>query len=44
MFRRVLLKPETKATKDHEQRKRVFKTKCKIQDKCFHLVIDGGST
>jgi hypothetical protein len=27
MFRRVLLKPETKATEEPEQRKRVFKTK-----------------
>jgi hypothetical protein len=44
MFRRVLLKPETKTTEEPEQRKKVFKTKCKIQDKCCHLVIDGGST
>jgi hypothetical protein len=44
MFRRVLLKPETKVAEEPEQRKKVFKTKCKIQDKCCHLVIDGGST
>jgi hypothetical protein len=44
MLRRVLLKPETKETEEPEQRKRVFKTKCKIWDKCCHLVIDGGST
>jgi hypothetical protein len=44
MLRRVLLKPKTKEAEEPEQRKRVFKTKCKIQDKCCHLVIDGEST
>jgi hypothetical protein len=44
MLRRVLLKPETREAMELEQRKRVFKTKCKIHDKCCHLVIDGGST
>jgi hypothetical protein len=44
MFRRVLLKLETKATNEPEYRKKVFKTKCKIQDKCCLLVIDCGST
>jgi hypothetical protein len=44
MLRRVLLKPETKEATKPEQRKRVFKTKCKIRDKCCHLVIDGRST
>ena len=43
MLRRVLLKPETKEAVEAEQRKRVFNTKCKIRDKCFHLVIDGGN-
>jgi hypothetical protein len=44
MFRRVLLKPEMKAMKEPKPRKRVFKTKCKVQGKCCNLIIDGGST
>jgi hypothetical protein len=44
MFRRVLLKPYTNVVEEPEQRKKSFKTKCKIQDKCCHLVIDGRST
>jgi len=44
MFRRVLLNPEAKIAKEPEQRKKCFKAKCKIQDKCCHLVIDDGST
>jgi len=43
MLRRVLLNPETKEVEEPEQRNRVFKTKCKIRDKCYHLVIDGES-
>jgi hypothetical protein len=44
MLRTALLKPETKEPVEPEQRKRVFKTKCKICDKCCNLVIDGRST
>jgi hypothetical protein len=44
MLRRVLLKTETKETTKPKHRKRVFKTKCKIHDKCCYLVIDGRST
>jgi hypothetical protein len=44
MFQRVLLKPEKKIVEELEQRKKVFKTKCKVQGKCCNLVIDGGST
>lgn len=44
MFRRVLLKPEKKVVEEPKQRKKVFKTKCKVQGKCCNLIIDGGST
>ena len=44
MFRRVLLMHEAKMAKEPEHRKKVFKTKCKIKDKCHHSVIDDGST
>jgi hypothetical protein len=44
LFRRVLLKSEQKEAKEPEQRKKVFKTKCKVQGKCCNLIIDGGST
>ena len=44
MFRRVLLRPKKKLMEEPEQRKRVFKTKCKVQGKCCNLVIDGGNT
>ena len=43
MFRRVLVKLEKKEAKGPEQRKKVFKTKCKVQGKCCNLIIDGGS-
>jgi hypothetical protein len=43
ILRRVLLKHDIKELTEPEQRKRVFNTKCKIRDKCCHLVIDGGS-
>ena len=43
MFRRVLLKPEQQLIEELEQRKRVFKTKCKMQNKCCNLIIYGGS-
>jgi hypothetical protein len=44
LFQRVLLKSEQKEAKEPEQRKKVFKTKCKVQGKCCNLIIDGGST
>lgn len=33
MFQRVFLKPKKKALEEPEQRKHVFKTKCKVQGK-----------
>lgn len=44
MFHRVLLKPQNKIVEEPEQRRKVFKTKCKVQGKCCNLVIDGGNT
>jgi hypothetical protein len=44
MFQRILLKPEQKLIEEPEQRKRVFKTRCKVEGKCCNLIIDGGST
>jgi hypothetical protein len=44
MLRRVLLNLEIKATEEPQHRKRVFKTKCNIWDKCCHLDIDCRST
>jgi hypothetical protein len=44
LFQRVLPKYEQKEAKEPEQRKKVFKTKCKVQGKCCNLIIDGGST
>ena len=44
MSQRLLLKPKRKTTKELEQIKKAFKSKCEIQGKCCNLVIDGGST
>jgi hypothetical protein len=43
MFQRILLKPEHKLIEEHEQRKRVFKTRCKVEGKCCNLIINEGS-
>ena len=40
MFQRVLLKQEH-VIKEHEQRKILFNTKCKILGKCCNFIIDG---
>ena len=40
MNRRVLLSGET----EPDQRRSLFHTRCKCQDKCFDVIIDGGST
>ena len=40
MNRRVLLSGET----EPDQRRSLFCTKCKCEDKCCDLIIDGGST
>ena len=44
MFQRTFPKLEQKTVEEPEQRKRVFKTKCKDQGKCCNLIINGGST
>ena len=38
--RRVLLRGETKP----DQRSSLFHTRCKCEDKCCDVIIDGGST
>ena len=43
VFQRVFLNPEQKKIEKHEQRKKVFKTKCKVQGKCCNLNIYSGS-
>ena len=44
MFCKTLLKSEQQPIEETRQRKRIFKTICKVQDKCCNLIIDGGST
>ena len=43
MINKVLLKPKKEAI-EPTQRKALFKIVCKVQGKCFQLVIDSGST
>ena len=38
--RRVLLSGDTKL----DQRRSLFRTRCKCEDKCCDVIIDGGST
>ena len=40
---KVLLK-KTKEVTEPAQRKNLFRSICKVQGKCFQLVIDSGST
>ena len=40
MNRRVLLSGET----EPDQRRSLFRTRCKCEDKCYDVIIDGGST
>ena len=40
MNRRVLLSGET----EPDQRRSLFRTRCKCEDKCCDVIIDGGST
>ena len=39
MNRRVLLSGET----EPDQRRSLFHTRCKCEDKCYDVIIDGGS-
>ena len=43
MMKKFLLKPE-KENVEPSQRKYLFKTMCKVKEKCFKMVIDSGST
>ena len=43
MINKVLLKPK-KEKEEPTQRKYVFKTMCKVQGKCFKMVISSGIT
>ena len=43
MINKVLLKPK-KEKEEPAQRKSLFKTMCKVQGKCFKMVISGGIT
>ena len=40
MNRRVMLSGET----EPDQRRSLFRTRCKCEDKCCDVIIDGGST
>ena len=44
MFHRVLLKPKQKTVEEHDQRKKAFKTKCKVQGKCYNPIVYCRST
>lgn len=43
MSHRVLVKPHNRIVEEPEQRRKAFKTKCKVQGKFCKFVIDGGS-
>ena len=43
MMNKVLLKPD-KEQAEPAQSKSLFKTTCKVQGKCYKMVIDSGST
>ena len=43
IIRRILLRPQ-KGVQEPNQRRNLFKTRCKIKGKCYKLIIDNGST
>ena len=43
VMRKVMLK-QVKEADEHAQQKALFKTICKVQSKCYKVIIDGGST
>ena len=43
IMRKALLKP-VKEADETPQRKALFRTVCKVQGKCYKVIIDGGST
>ena len=43
LMRKVLLKP-VKEADEPPQRKALFRTVCKVQSKCYKVIIDGGNT
>ena len=44
MMRKILLWFEKEDEREHQKRKMIFRTKCKIEGKCCNLIIDGGSS
>ena len=43
VMRKVLLK-QVKEVDEPPQQKALFRTVCKVQGKCYKVIIDGGST